>query len=75
MLAEKFFLVLETLRSNASSDIIIVSATPHIPVKSEHPTHLPFQDRSFIGRAEGTGIFFADPNSPLGIHPRIVFPD
>jgi hypothetical protein len=35
MLAEKFFLVLETLRSNAPSDggPIAVSTAPHIPVK------------------------------------------
>jgi len=33
MLAEKFFLVLETLMSNDSSDIIAISAAPHIPVK------------------------------------------
>jgi hypothetical protein len=34
MLAEKFFLVLETLISNDSSDIITISAAPHIAVKS-----------------------------------------
>ena len=58
MLAEKFFLVLETLKSNASSDIIIVSAAPHIPVKLPHSnTYLLFPNRSFIGRVEGTGNF------------------
>ena len=33
MLAEKFFLVLETLKSNGSYNGIVVSAAPHIPVK------------------------------------------
>ena len=34
MLAEKFFLVLETLLSHTSDDqAIVVSATPHIPIK------------------------------------------
>jgi hypothetical protein len=34
MLAEKFFLVLETLRSIASTESVkVVSATPHVPVK------------------------------------------
>jgi len=35
MLAEKFFLVLETLLSHASDDrpAIVVSATPHVPIK------------------------------------------
>jgi hypothetical protein len=35
MLAEKFFLVLETLRSNASDGSVrVVSTVPHIPVKA-----------------------------------------
>ena len=36
MLAEKFFLVLETLKSNAAPDgsPIVVSTTKHIPVKT-----------------------------------------
>ena len=35
MLAEKFFLVLETLLSHASNiqPAIVVSATPHVPIK------------------------------------------
>jgi hypothetical protein len=35
MLAEKFFLLLETLLSHASDDqpAIMVSATPHVPIK------------------------------------------
>jgi hypothetical protein len=34
MLAEKFFLVLETIRSIASDrSVRVVSTTPHIPVK------------------------------------------
>jgi hypothetical protein len=35
MLAEKFFLVLETLLSHASDvqPAIVVSATPHVPIK------------------------------------------
>jgi hypothetical protein len=34
MLAEKFFLVLETLRSFASAaSVRVVSTTPHVPVK------------------------------------------
>ena len=35
MLAEKFFLVLETLLNHASDDqrAIMVSATPHVPIK------------------------------------------
>jgi hypothetical protein len=35
MLAEKFFLVLETLLNHASDDrpAIVVSATPHVPIK------------------------------------------
>ena len=34
MLAEKFFLVLETLLSHASDDwpAIVVTATPHVPI-------------------------------------------
>jgi hypothetical protein len=32
MLAEKFFLVLETLLSHAS-DAVMVSATPHVPIE------------------------------------------
>jgi hypothetical protein len=38
MLAEKFFLVLETLRSFASDgNAKVVSTTPHIPVKVPPP--------------------------------------
>jgi hypothetical protein len=38
MLAEKFFLVLETLRSFASDGSArVVSTTPHIPVKLPPP--------------------------------------
>ena len=38
MLAEKFFLVLETLRSIASAGSVkVVSTTPHIPVKVPPP--------------------------------------
>jgi hypothetical protein len=34
MLAEKFFLMLQTLRSNASAESVkVVSTTPHTPVK------------------------------------------
>ena len=33
MLAEKFFLVLETIKSNVSYNGIVVSAAPHIPVR------------------------------------------
>jgi hypothetical protein len=34
MLAEKFFLVLETLRSFVSDESVkVVSTTPHVPVK------------------------------------------
>jgi hypothetical protein len=35
MLAEKFFLILETLRSHASDDRphIVISTAPHIPLK------------------------------------------
>jgi hypothetical protein len=35
MLAEKFFLLLETLKSNAPSDgsSIVISGAPHIPIK------------------------------------------
>jgi hypothetical protein len=33
MLAEKFFLVLETLKSNAPHNGIVISAAPHVPVK------------------------------------------
>jgi hypothetical protein len=35
MLAEKFFLILETLRSHASDDrpYIVISTAPHIPFK------------------------------------------
>jgi hypothetical protein len=54
MLAEKFFLVLETLRSNDPSDMIVVSAALHVPVKLPHPrTYLFFRNRSFVRRAEG----------------------
>jgi hypothetical protein len=39
MLAEKFFLVLETLRSHASDGgVEMVSASPHVPVK-RHPSN------------------------------------
>ncbi len=56
MLAEKFFLVLETLLSNASSDIIIVSAAPHEPVKLPLAhTHAFLQHRRFMLRAARTG--------------------
>jgi hypothetical protein len=58
MLAEKFFLILETLRSNGPSDMIIVSAAPHIPVKLPRPhPYLLFGSRGFIRRAEGTASF------------------
>jgi hypothetical protein len=33
MLAEKFFLVLETLKSHADGSVRVVSATPQVPVK------------------------------------------
>jgi hypothetical protein len=36
MLAEKFFLILETLRSNdvrSDGSQIVVSRTPHVPIK------------------------------------------
>ena len=38
MLAEKFFLVLETLRSHASDDEpqIVISTTQHIPITPPH---------------------------------------
>jgi hypothetical protein len=35
MLAEKFFLVLETLRNHASDGSVrVVSTTPHVPIKA-----------------------------------------
>jgi hypothetical protein len=39
MLAEKFFLILETLRSNVRPDgsQIVVSRTPHVPIKLPSP--------------------------------------
>ena len=38
MLAEKFFLVLETLRSFVSDGSVkVVSTTPHVPVKVPPP--------------------------------------
>jgi len=38
MLAEKFFLVLETIRSHASDGSVkVVSITPHIPAKLRPP--------------------------------------
>jgi hypothetical protein len=58
MLAEKFILVLETLRSNAPSDNVIVSGAPHIPVKLPlSRTYLLFQNRSFVRQAEATANF------------------
>ena len=35
MLAEKFFLILETLRSHSSNDkpLVVISTAPHIPIK------------------------------------------
>jgi hypothetical protein len=35
MLAEKFFLILETLRSHSSNDKppVVISTAPHIPIK------------------------------------------
>jgi len=35
MLAEKFFLILETLRSHSSNDgpAVVISTAPHIPIK------------------------------------------
>jgi hypothetical protein len=50
MLAEKFFLVLETLRSNAPSDMVVVSAEHHIPVKLPRShSYLLFHHRSLDG--------------------------
>jgi len=42
MLAEKFFLILETLRSHSSSDRppIVISTSPHIPIKLHIPLNL-----------------------------------
>jgi hypothetical protein len=39
MLAEKFFLILETIRSRAAEDIPrpVVSTAPHVPIKVESP--------------------------------------
>ena len=38
MLAEKFFLVLETLRSHAADGSVkVLSTTPHIPIKLPLP--------------------------------------
>jgi hypothetical protein len=39
MLAEKFFLLLETIRSRAGEDTPrpVISTAPHIPVKAEPP--------------------------------------
>jgi hypothetical protein len=40
MLAEKFFLILETLRSNdvrSDGSQIVVSRTPHVPIKLPGP--------------------------------------
>jgi len=40
MLAEKFFLILETLRSNdvrSDGSQIVVSRTPHVPIKLPSP--------------------------------------
>jgi len=42
MLAEKFFLILETLRSHSSSDRppVVISTAPHIPIKPRIPIKL-----------------------------------
>lgn len=40
MLAEKFFLILETLKSNnvaPDGSQIVVSRTPHVPIKLPNP--------------------------------------
>jgi hypothetical protein len=43
MLAKKFFLILETLRSHSSSDRppVVISTAPHIPIKLPIPLKLP----------------------------------
>ena len=44
MLAEKFFLVLETLKSHTSDDktsSVVISTAPHIPIKPHVPIKLP----------------------------------
>jgi hypothetical protein len=33
MLAEKFFLLLETIRSNAQNSPRVVTTSPHVPIK------------------------------------------
>jgi len=45
MLAEKFFLFLETLRSHASDGKpdIVISSAPHIPIKSPRRKKLKFK--------------------------------
>lgn len=63
MLAEKFFLVLETLRSNNSSDIIMISAAPHIPVKLPHPHTYPLRKSKLHQASGGNSKPFADLNS------------
>jgi hypothetical protein len=42
MLAEKFFLILETLRSHSSNDgpAVVISTAPHIPIKPRIPIKL-----------------------------------
>ena len=42
MLAEKFFLILETLRSHSSNDgpAVVISTAPHIPIKLHIPLKL-----------------------------------
>jgi hypothetical protein len=51
MLAEKFFLVLETLISHASDDKphIVISTAPHIPIGLPHRRHVSPKQLTALG--------------------------
>jgi hypothetical protein len=50
MLAEKFILLIETLKSHASPDGAprVVSASPHVPVKLPVASNKSFWDRAVV---------------------------
>jgi hypothetical protein len=69
MLAEKFFLVLETLRSFASDGSArVVSTTPHIPVKLP-PRSRPSKPTMVISKPIcAMASVSAKPNAPISKH-------
>jgi hypothetical protein len=58
MLAEKFFLVLETLRSHTSDDKpqIVIGTTRHIPITLPHRRQVWPMSRLVFWRKSGPGL-------------------